>query len=144
MRTSSLILTVAMGLGALSFTPGAAADDRPGPCALHQRQGEVVQHYSKRLIRCATARWEVRGGAKKAICIARHESGLDPKAASPGGKYLGLFQHSAKAWPDRFRTWTQPAWDLDPHAGNGRTNAIVTIRMVNANGWGPWAGVDGC
>jgi hypothetical protein len=26
---------------------------------------------------------------------------------------------------------------------NGRTNAVVTMRMVNAEGWGPWAGV-GC
>jgi hypothetical protein len=57
---------------------------------------------------------------------------------------VGLFQHSADAWPDRYDAWTRKAWQLDPRARNGRTNTIVTIRMVNANGWGPWRGAGGC
>jgi hypothetical protein len=28
------------------------------------------------------------------------------------------------------------------NALHGRSNAVVTIRMVNANGWGPWERLD--
>ena len=97
-----------------------------------------------RLIRCATARWPVRGGAERAICIADHESGLDPKARSQHGSYLGIFQHSAAMWPERFDTWTRRVWELDDNALIGRSNIVVAIRMVSANGWGPWRGVEGC
>ena len=57
--------------------------------------------------------------------------------------YVGLFQHSAADWSRRYDEWTRPSWLLKVNPYNGRTNAIVTIRMVNAEGWGPWAGV-GC
>jgi hypothetical protein len=86
----------------------------------------------------------VPGGAETAICIADVESGLHPEATSETGEYLGLFQHAAEAWPGRYETWTREAWALDESALSGRTNAIVTIRMVNANGWGPWEGVGDC
>ena len=37
----------------------------------------------------------------------------DPvRPAPPTGQYLGLFQHSAEAWPDRYDEWTQPYWEL--------------------------------
>ena len=121
-----------------------AAAGETGPCPLEQRDGETVRQLSKRFIRCAADRWAVPGGADKAICIARVESDLDPEAVSAGGDYLGLFQHSADAWPDRYEQWTRESWGLDESALSGRTDAIVTIRMVNANGWGPWSGVDDC
>jgi hypothetical protein len=95
----------------------------------------------KRIIGCAVDRWEVPDGARRAICIADHESNLDPKAESATGGYLGLYQHGADEWPDRYEGWTHPSWQLPDNALHGRTNAVVTIRMVNANGWGPWAGV---
>ena len=114
-----------------------------GPCALIRLEGEAIQDFSKRLIGCAAARWPVEGGAEKAICIAERESGLIPTASSPSGMYVGLFQHSAADWPRRYEKWTRPYWRLKENPYNGRTNAIVTIRMANAGGWGPWAGV-GC
>ena len=56
--------------------------------------------------------------------------------------YVGLFQHSAADWPTATRSG--PALlALKANPYNGRTNAIVTIRMANAEGWGAWAG-DGC
>jgi hypothetical protein len=66
-----------------------------------------------------------------------------PGPCDLSGEFLGLFQHSAEAWPDRYEEWTRPSWQLSENALNGRRNAVVTIRMVNANGWGPWEGV-GC
>ncbi len=115
----------------------------PGPCALDRLEGEAVQDLVVRIITCATHKWPVPGGAEKAICIAERESGLIPWASSPTGQYLGLFQHSAEAWSDRYDEWTRPYWELKRSALNGRTNTIVTIRMANEDGWGPWAGV-GC
>ncbi|HZD18594.1 MAG TPA: hypothetical protein VE669_10680 [Actinomycetota bacterium] len=122
----------------------ATADHRPGPCALDRTEDEGVRHWVRRLIRCAADEWPVPGGARRAICIARAESHLNPKATSADGTYVGLYQHAADAWPDRYEAWTKRRWKLDDRPGNGRTNTIVTIRMVNANGWGPWRGVDGC
>ena len=124
-------------LGVRSSLPGV------GPCALTKLPGEAIQDFSSQLIRCAATRWPVPGGADEAICIAQRESGLIPTASSPTGEYVGLFQHLAAAWPDRYAEWTRPGWQLRPSPLNGRTNAIVTMRMVNAEGWGPWLGA-GC
>lgn len=135
-----LAATLLVPLGAAS----APAGERPGPCALDRARDETTRQWVKRVIRCAEHRWPVHGGAAKAICIAKAESGLNPKTVSAGGTYVGLFQHLADAWPDRYREWTRRAWQLDDRWGNGRTNTIVTIRMVNANGWGPWSGVGDC
>ena len=114
-----------------------------GPCYITARAGETVKHRMKRIIRCAVDRWSVPGGSTKAICVANRESHLNPHASSATGKYLGLFQHAATAWPGRYAKWTRPEWQLRRSALNGRTNAIVTIRMVHSDGWGPWKGA-GC
>jgi len=132
----ALALSAATILALAPATP-AHAHHLAGPCDFHQLDGETIQHLSKRHIRCAVDRFgAVPGGADRAICIARRESGLIPAAASLTGRYLGLFQHMAKAWPDRYATWTKRAWELPTSALSGRTNATVTIRMVHAaGGW---------
>lgn len=118
----------------------------PGPCPLVKSPTETVQHYSKRVIRCAAATWSVPGGAAKGVCIARRESGLVPSARSATGRYLGLYQHSAAYWPVRYADWTVPTWRLRTTALSGRTNAVVTFRMVHALGGWSAAGwpVHGC
>jgi len=133
-----------LALALLVPAASAIAHHRPGPCDVHQRENETVRSQMKRIIRCAAERWEVPGGAGTAICIAKAESNLDPEVVSAGGDYLGLYQHSAEAWPDRYDTWTRPGWELDESALSGRTNAIVAIRMVSENGWGAWSGVGDC
>jgi hypothetical protein len=146
MRTKAArhIAVLSILVTASAVLPGTArAAHRPGPCHLHRIVDETTPHHMSRIIRCATDRWIVPGGAEKAICIARRESGLDPTATSKTGQYLGLYQHMASDWPRRYDAWTRPLWELSRYALNGRTNTIVTIRMVNAGGWGPWAGV-GC
>lgn len=143
-RPFALVLAIgliaSLGVGAST----AVEQDKPGPCAIPRADDQTVRQWAKELIRCAERRWEVPGGAEKAICIAKAESGLNPKVVSADGTYLGLFQHVAVAWPDRYREWTRRVWELDERALNGRTNAIVTIRMASANGWGAWAGVGDC
>jgi hypothetical protein len=143
------VTAVGLALALSAASPASARIDATtptGPCALTKATGETVRGFSKRLIRCAAARWVVPGGAAKAICIAGRESGLVPTARSAGGAYLGLYQHSATYWPSRYRAWTNVGWHLRTTALSGRTNAIVTIRMVH--GLGGWASagwpVRGC
>jgi hypothetical protein len=149
MRARRLVVAaVASVLFPLSFPPTtASAGSAPGPCHLHQREGETVHAFARRQIRCAVRELgEVPGGATRAICIARRESGLVPTASSPTGRYLGLFQHAKTYWPWRYDTYTRPEWELPERALNGRTNAIVTIRMVRRFGGWQAAGwrIRGC
>jgi hypothetical protein len=128
-------------------SPISSPDAGGGPCALTRRTGEPMTHLTRRRITCAVDRFgPVGGGAARAICIAKRESGLDPTAESATGKYLGLYQHSAKMWPDRYDRWTRKVWSLSHRALNGRSNSIVTIRMVHALGGWKVAGwpVDRC
>lgn len=122
-------------LATLLLPSPAPAHHAEGPCDMHRMDGEGVRHFSKRLIRCAVRSFgPVGGGLETAICIARRESGLRPDASSQTGMYLGLYQHSAEYWPDRYDTWTLTRWDMPESALSGRTNAVVTIRMVSAAG----------
>ena len=133
-----LLATVLLASGLWLGMPAAVAGRRlPHPCDIARRSGEKVQNYSKRLIRCAVGAYgPVKGGVRRAICIAKRESGLIPTAESPTGQYLGLFQHSKTYWKWRFDTYTQPSWKLSPSALSGRTNSMVTVRMVHAfGGW---------
>lgn len=130
-RKGRRILLLLVAAAVLAAAP-ASADHRAGPCDSHREDGETIRHFSKRLIVCAVDRFgPVRGGAERAICIARRESGLDPTATSePTGRYRGLYQHDRRFWDWRYDTYTRRVWDLSRWALNGRTNAIVTIRMV--------------
>jgi hypothetical protein len=120
-----LLLIAGVLLGA---TPASAT----GPCDFPRLDGETIQHVSKRRIVCAVERFgPVPGGTQRAICIARRESGLNPGATSePTGEYRGLYQHDRDFWPARYDKYTAQIWELSPSALNGRSNAIVTIRMV--------------
>lgn len=148
MRSRILAAVAALALTAVTLVaPAASAHHRAGPCDADRVADETIQHFMKRKITCAVDLFgPVPGGSDRAICIANRESGLIPTASSATGMYLGLFQHSAAAWPDRYAKWTDPAWELSSDALSGRTNAIVTIRMVHAAGTWKDAGwpADGC
>ena len=145
MRSRTSLLPVALLVAVLCtvlLPLGCAATDQPGPCALHQDEGETLRHFMRRRISCAVDRFgPVPGGVERAICIAKRESGLNPKAASETGMYLGLYQHAAEYWPARYDANTNDAWALPLSARNGRSNSIVTVRMVvklgswNDAGW---------
>ena len=148
-RTTAIVVvasTIAtlLAVGPAGASPVGRSGARvSGPCALARADGEIIQNFSIRLITCAADRWPVEGGAEKAICIARRESGLIPTASSATGLYVGLFQHSAADWPRRYDEWTRPIWELKENPYNGRTNAIVAVRIANAEGWAAWSGT-GC
>jgi len=138
-RLGAILLAVvfAASVPMLRASTAEAVRHPPHPCDLPRRDGETIQHYSRRLIACAVSAYgPVGGGATRAICIAKRESGLIPTASSKTGQYLGLYQHAATYWPSRFDTYTKPSWELSSSALSGRSNAIVTVRMVHAiGGW---------
>jgi hypothetical protein len=139
LRNVLLVTVLVVSTPMLLPSPAAAGRHPHHPCQLTRRDGETVQRFSKRQIACAVGAYgPVKGGITRAICIARRESGLVPSASSPKGRYLGLYQHSATYWPWRFDTYTQPSWSLSTSALSGRSNAIVTVRMVHSlGGWRP-------
>lgn len=144
-RTGSLAAVLLLLAGVLLGPTPAAAHHLPGPCDFHRLDGESDQAFARRRITCAVERFgPVPGGDARANCIAQRESGLDPSATSePTGEYRGLYQHDRDFWGWRYDTYTVSSWKLSPRALNGRTNAIVTIRMVvdfgtwKAAGWPP-------
>jgi len=145
-RFLATVVTLPLILILVTMTP-THAKPGVGPCDLTANPGESVAHLMRRRITCSVDRFgPVGGGATRAICIAKRESGLDPTASSATGEYLGLFQQASKMWPSRYKAWTQTAWQLSTNAKNGRSNAIVTIRMVHAAGGWKDAGwrVKGC
>ncbi len=145
-RFLATVVTLPLLLGLVTMAPTRAMPG-VGPCDLSPASGESVPHLMRRRITCAVERFgPVGGGAKRAICIAKRESGLDPTASSATGMYLGLYQQAASMWPDRFKRWTRRVWQLSKNAKNGRSNSIVTIRMVHAAGGWKDAGwpVKGC
>ena len=145
-RFLAILVTTPL-LVALISAPTAHAVVGLTPCNFTRGAAETTQHFSTRRIACAVDLFgPVPGGVHRAVCIAQRESGLIPTAESPTGMYVGLFQHSAAAWPGRYATWTKAVWDLSPKPLNGRSNSIVTIRMVHAIGTWKAAGwpVKGC
>jgi hypothetical protein len=135
-RTGSAATALLLLAGVLLGPTPAAAHHLPGPCDFHRLEGESYPAFSRRGITCAVERFgPVPGGTARAICIARRESGLDPSAtSSPTGRYRGLYQHDRDLWPARYDRYTRLAWELSRRALDGRTNAIVTIRMVVDHG----------
>ena len=130
----------ALALGLLLAAPAAMAHHAPGPCDFHRASDESVRQFSRDQVRCAAGRWDVPGGAAVALCIARRESGLIPWAESADGMNKGLFQQHVRYWDANYDTYTRPVWRLRSTIINGRTNAIVSIRMAHSIGWGPWGG----
>jgi hypothetical protein len=148
-RIVAALIVLALVVALLLFlaAPKGNARQLPGPCSLYRHSGETIRHLSKRQIRCAVRTFgPVPGGRRRALCIARRESNLIPTASSATGMYLGLYQHAADDWERRYRHWTKPRWKLPDNATRGRTNAIVTIRMVAAHGGWARAGwpVEDC
>lgn len=144
-RTASALTALVVTAVVLAVVPVAAPaasahEGGGGPCHLHREAGETVRQHSRELIRCAVAKWDVPGGAKVALCIAKRESGLLPWAESADGINKGLFQQHVRYWDGNYDAYTRRAWDLPTRILSGRTNTVVSIRMAHDIGWGPWGG----
>jgi hypothetical protein len=133
--TAALIISTVL-LGFLLFIPGAPAGAHPRsqvPARVCHIRWQSGKHQVKRLIHCAAHRWRVPGGPRKAISVARCESGFRPHAYSGGN--AGVFQQRTIYWRGRARRFGFRGWSVY----NGRANVIVSIRMAHATGWGDWS-----
>lgn len=151
----ALLATLVLGTGAsrgqvetrrLEYQPIVAAEQaRSGPCRIHwdyrphPKHRDEITGAVKRLIRCATRRWKVEGGAAKALSVADCESGFFYAAVSPTGEYLGVFQLGRS----EFRSNQTQHW-RDWFAGNPgrfqpRANVLAGILMAHRHGWGAWS-----
>ena len=83
-----------------------------------------------KVIRQIGRAWE--GNDRKAIRVADCESSLNPKATSPGGKYLGLWQFSKATWKD----YGGPG--DDPREVNAYRQTQVAWRLFSDRRWEPW------
>lgn len=91
-----------------------------------------------RTARCVTTKWAIPGGLSKLLSVGNCESGMNRLAWNPNGPYVGLFQHSLSAWPYRLVSYEPEWWALRDRWKNSRTAITVTVRMVQAQGWGAW------
>jgi hypothetical protein len=135
----TLFLVVAMFTTTL-LSPPANAHHKSGPCAIHW-QRPYYEHHDirpvKRLIRCAVRHWPVIGGVRKALDVARCESGYRPDA--DGGSSEGVYQHVNTYWPGRAERFLRDRWHIGHSIWNARAQVIVTVRMVRSGGWSPWS-----
>jgi len=100
-------------------------------CPVDWRKGT---YYVKKLIRCAAHHYGV--SVDEALYIADRESKFNPKAFNDWSCAKGIYQHLCTYWPDRAAIYGFNDWS----AFNARANIMVTIRMVQKYGWGPWGG----
>jgi hypothetical protein len=102
-------------------------------------RGVWTQHEEDVTAWCVERKWPVFGGLAKLRAVISCESGWSRFAYNAGGPYVGLAQHALASWSSRVKAYEPTWWDLRPGWRNSRTQIVVTARMVQAEGWGPWA-----
>lgn len=132
-RAAGLAIALSLSLFLLPLMPLPATAGRRVPRSVCRIDWRKNKREVKKLIRCATERWHVRGGARKAIRVAICESGLNPRAYGNGNG--GVFQQRIVYWKARARQYGMRGKSVY----NGRANIIVSIRMAHNVGWGPWS-----
>ncbi len=123
MRKIIIIAAAVTGMLAGSSAPAWAV-------AAPSSRGTVSDAEEAKVIRQIKRGWG--GNDNKAIRVADCESGLNPKAASPGGTYLGLWQFSKATWSD----YDGPG--SDPRDVNAFRQTQVAYRLFQDRRWAPW------
>ena len=75
-----------------------------------------------------------QGDDNKAIAVADCESGLNPRASSPSGINLGLWQMRRETWQSNGGPGNDPR-DSSPYV-----QTQVAWRLYGQSGWSPWPG----
>lgn len=128
---TSTILACAPALSAQA----AEVRDPSQYCRTSEGNGWSVKDV-KQAIRCAASKWRVDGGARKAIAVARCESGFRPHARN--ACCSGVFQEHRAYWRGRFRVYNpRHGYKLSPSVYNARSNVIISIRFARRVGWSP-------
>ena len=139
-RVAALALVVALaGSLLLVAAPSAQAT---GPCDFGRGEDQTRTGVHAR--RDPVRRRSLVGARRSPDRALHRQAGERPVpwAESSNGINKGLYQQHIDYWGNNFETYTRTCWALKKRILNGRTNAIVSIRMAHAGGWGPWGGSD--
>ena len=98
--------------------------------ASRETHGGTTEADRAKVIKQIKRAWE--GNDRKAIRVAECESGLNPKATSPGGTYLGLWQFSRATWKD----YEGPG--DDPRDVSAYRQTLVAWKLFQDRRWDPW------
>lgn len=125
---------LALFLVGLLASPASAA--RAARVCTQEAQGPASV---KSLIQCMAPRLDL--STSHALYIAWRESHYQPWARNPSSGSCGVFQHMPRYWPGRVGHWYYgPRVAERMSCYNGRTNVLVSLRMMRDGGYGPWGG----
>lgn len=120
-RTLAFVGALAVLLASAGPVLGVASDETHGGTT-EADQAKVIKQIKRA--------WE--GNDRKAIRVAECESGLNPKATSPGGTYLGLWQFSKATWKD----YGGPG--DDPRDVSAYRQTLIAWKLFQDRRWEPW------
>lgn len=109
----------------------AKATAKPQPTAKPAPSPSGATYTRDQVIAGIRAGWS--GNDDKAIDVADCESGLNPRASSPGGTYLGL-------WQFHIETWRNYGGTGDPRDHSPQVQTQVAWSLFQDHGWGAWPG----
>ncbi len=94
----------------------------------------------KQAIRCAVDHWHVSGGPRKALSVARCESGFNEHDRNPVSSAAGVYQFLSSTWTAVKRHYRKVSrrFSLSDRVLNARANVVLAIRYAHAGGWSPW------
>jgi hypothetical protein len=77
----------------------------------------------------------------KAFCYVRHESGFNEYAKNQYSSASGIFQIVDGTWSGWYWKFDEVRknWNVKYDRFHPRNNALMALKQVRANGWGPWA-----
>jgi hypothetical protein len=95
----------------------------------------------KQTIRCGVDHWRVSGGVRKAMSIARCESGFHPHTSNSTSSAAGVYQFLHSTWSAVKRHYREVMrrFSLSDRVLNARSNVVLAIRYAHAGGWSPWS-----
>lgn len=138
----TLILLVLSGVltPMMNTQPALASNVRR--CAFNDINPDVswTDWEVERTIACTARKFGV--SVSTALYVANRESRLNEWAWNDYSDAAGLYQHLIRYWParaDAFPDWQRWMKIRSDRWNNPRIQALVTMKMVQQGGWGPWS-----
>lgn len=141
MRKAIVIGTAALVCAVQAPSAQATTVKDPSVQCRYRRGGHWSDQDVKAAIRCAVDRWPVSGGVRKALSVARCESGFNEHDRNPTSSAAGVYQFLSGTWRAVKQHYRRVKWRyrLSGRVENARSNVLLAIRYAHAGGWGPWS-----
>lgn len=139
MKILPILLVMTLFVGFVVSADASAHTHNPQRyCRTSNGNGWSVRDV-KQLIRCAARKWRVSGGIRKALSVARCESGFDEHNYYAG--HYGVYQFLRSTFDSAISHMKKliRRFNLHRNIWNARMNVIAAIKLVHGGGWGPWS-----